>query len=622
MGELIRSMDWSKTSLGNPGQWPKSLLTSVNICLNSRFPIVLWWGEDLVKIYNDAYRDLIAAKHPKAMGAKGADVWPEIWHIVGPMLEGVLQKGEATWSEDQLLIIDRRGYCEESYFTFSYSPIHEETGGIGGVFCAITETTKKVVTERHLKRQLSNLFLQAPVALCIFRGENYVVEVANERMLEFWGRKVEEVLNKPLFDVLPEIREQGFKEVLDNVYKKGERFVAQELAVNLQRNGKMENVFVKFVYEPLHEENGTISGIMALADEITGQVLARKRIEDAEEKARIAIESAELGVYDTNLLTKEITGDERFYQLFGFDHNVTWDDLTSLIHPEDQLARRTAFKEAIDTGRLYYEARFVHTDKSLHWLKIYGKVFYNEDNMAIRILGVVDDITEQKQLERQKDNFLSMASHELKTPVTTIKAYGQIAESMLEEKGDVETLDMIKRMSSQVNKLTTLIGNLLDFTKIQKGKLMYNEAFFDFNELVKEVIDDMQKTSYTHEIKNNSGTSANTFGDKDKLSQVLNNLISNAIKYSPKADSIVVSTELQEDGIQLCVQDFGIGISAPEQKHVFEQFYRVNGDNQSTFPGMGIGLYICSEIITRQGGKIWVESIIDKGSTFLYLDAF
>lgn len=255
-------------------------------------------------------------------------------------------------------------------------------------------------------------------------------------------------------------------------------------------------------------------------------------------------------------------------------------------------------------------------DGGVIWCEWFNSVLKDKDGKVKTIMSLVQDITEQKQLERQKDDFLSMASHELKTPVTTIKAYGQIAESMLEEKSDVEILSMIKRMNNQVNRLTTLIENLLDFTKIQKGKLMYSEAFFDFNELVKEVIDDLQKTSYTHEIKNNSGTSANIFGDKDKLSQVLNNLISNAIKYSPKACCIIVSTELQADGIQLCIQDFGIGISVQDQQHVFEQFYRVTGEIQSTFPGMGIGLYICSEIITRQGGKIWVESTLDKGSTF------
>src|SRR4029078_3002574 len=130
-----------------------------------------------------------------------------------------------------------------------------------------------------------------------------------------------------------------------------------------------------------------------------------------------------------------------------------------------------------------------------------------------------------------------------------------------------------KRMGAQINKLTALIGNLLDFTRIQIGKLLYNNTLFDFTELVKEVTVDMQKTSYAHEIKYEPGTDVKVFGDKDKLAQVLNNLISNAIKYSPGADKIAIYTELNKNGIELSVQDFGIGISAEHQQNIFQQFY-------------------------------------------------
>jgi signal transduction histidine kinase len=225
-----------------------------------------------------------------------------------------------------------------------------------------------------------------------------------------------------------------------------------------------------------------------------------------------------------------------------------------------------------------------------------------------------------KKEEQRKDSFLSMASHELKTPVTTIKAYGQIAELMLEKNGDIQTLAIQKKMSNQINKLTTLITDLLDNIKIQKGKLHYTEGFYDMNELVKEAVDDMQKINLNHQIKLTAAETVNIFGDKDKIGQVINNLLSNAIKYAPGTSEIIVNTEVQKNGVQLSVKDFGIGISLDEQQHIFEQFYRVNGDSQSTFPGMGIGLYICTEIIARQGGKIWVESKPGNGSTFyIYL---
>lgn len=159
MGQLILSKDWSQTSLGPADLWPQSLRTTVSTCLNSRFPILIWWGPELVMLYNDAYRPILGEKHPASLGEKGKEVWPEVWDIIGPMLEGVYKQGISTWSENQLLLLDRYGFIEECYFTFSYSPIYDETGGIGGVYCAVTETTKTVLNERQLQtlKDLSNL---------------------------------------------------------------------------------------------------------------------------------------------------------------------------------------------------------------------------------------------------------------------------------------------------------------------------------------------------------------------------------------------------------------------------------------------------------------------------------
>src|SRR5437016_1550672 len=152
MGALMRSLDWSKTRLGPVEEWPQSLRTAVSICLSSHFPMLIWWGPELVKLYNDAYRPILGAtKHPQALGQPGRECWPEIWHIIGPMLEGVMASGEATWSENQLLLLERNGYPEECYFTFSYSPIRDESGGVGGVFTAVTETTRQILGERRLR---------------------------------------------------------------------------------------------------------------------------------------------------------------------------------------------------------------------------------------------------------------------------------------------------------------------------------------------------------------------------------------------------------------------------------------------------------------------------------------
>jgi signal transduction histidine kinase/DNA-binding response OmpR family regulator len=151
MGDRMRSLDWSRTALGAVEHWPQSLKTSISICLSSQFPIVMYWGPEYVVLYNDAYSKILGGKHPWALGQRCCDCWAEIWDTIGPMLDGVVNSGQATWSDDLLLLLQRSGYAEECYFSFSFSPIRVETGNVGGVFTAVIETTNKVIGERRLK---------------------------------------------------------------------------------------------------------------------------------------------------------------------------------------------------------------------------------------------------------------------------------------------------------------------------------------------------------------------------------------------------------------------------------------------------------------------------------------
>ncbi|PLZ93421.1 hypothetical protein CEN44_03345 [Fischerella muscicola CCMEE 5323] len=175
MAQLMRSHDWSKTPLGPVEHWSQSLKIAANICLNSRFPMVIWWGEELTLLYNDAWRPILGNKHPQALGKPGQEVWSEIWDIVGTQLRSVLTTGKATWSDDQLLLVYRYGYTEEAYFTYSYSPIFLETGEVGGAFTAVAETTQRVVGERRLAT-LRNLAAQT--------GQSKTVEQACQKAIQ------------------------------------------------------------------------------------------------------------------------------------------------------------------------------------------------------------------------------------------------------------------------------------------------------------------------------------------------------------------------------------------------------------------------------------------------------
>lgn len=292
MGERTRHHDWSQTPLGTPDQWPQSLRTSVSILLNSRFPMFVWWGKHLTTIYNDAYKIIAGDKHPALLGRSGREAWSEIWEDLAPLVRNVFN-GTSTWSEDLMLHIRRRDFIEETYFTFSYSPILDETGSVAGLFCAVVETTEKVFSKRKLQESeqgLRNVILQAPFATCIFRGPAFVIEVANPSMLQFWGKTAEAVLHKPLFEALPEAKDQGFEERMLTVLRTGEDFAAREQAVTLLRNGSLQKFFINFTYRAIRGLDGKVTGIIAVAVDVTDQVTARKKKEESEAELQKRVE--------------------------------------------------------------------------------------------------------------------------------------------------------------------------------------------------------------------------------------------------------------------------------------------------------------------------------------------
>ncbi|MEO8567485.1 MAG: PAS domain-containing sensor histidine kinase [Ginsengibacter sp.] len=254
------------------------------------------------------------------------------------------------------------------------------------------------------------------------------------------------------------------------------------------------------------------------------------------------------------------------------------------------------------------------------------------------ILLVIVDITDRKKYEkqiekeknmlaenqrlqdisRQKDDFISMASHELKTPVTSIKAFAQLLEHDFAKLGNAEAAKMLSRMNIQIVKLTSLIGDLLDVTRMEGGKLQYHLAYFDFNEMIRDVVREVQLTTKIHTIKINLIKVPSIYGDKDRIGQVLTNLLSNAIKYSPQARFIDVSSKKDKEFVSVLVKDYGIGIRKEKQGKIFERFFRVNGIMEDTYPGLGLGLYISSEIIKRHNGTISINSIKGRGATFSF----
>lgn len=241
----------------------------------------------------------------------------------------------------------------------------------------------------------------------------------------------------------------------------------------------------------------------------------------------------------------------------------------------------------------------------------------NEKGHIIRWFGTNTDITKQKELEMQKEEFMGIASHELKTPVTSLKVFTQVLQRRLVRQRDEESAIVLKKMEAQVAKLDNLIKDLLDVTRIEGSRLQFNEKVFDFDKLVDEIIEEIQWTTDYHTIQREGRIKKSILGDRERIGQVITNFLTNAIKYSPDSKKILVKTSANKDSVTLCVQDSGVGIAKEKLPHVFERFYRET-ENGTTFPGIGLGLYISREIIERQEGRIWAESEKGKGSSFCF----
>ncbi|ALJ01270.1 hypothetical protein DC20_06610 [Rufibacter tibetensis] len=678
MGQLMRAYDWENHPLGNPGHWPQSLKANIRLLLNSGFPMFIWWSNGLYAFHNDAYLPALGQKHPSALGASARNIWAEIWNEVGGVAEAILAGGKPFYAEGLLLYLERKGFKEETYWTFSYSPAFDDEGQAAGVFCACSEETSTILGQRRLKAlkdisdalpqiqglnqacqttcdilaqnqsdipfsqiyllnrtetevtllgqsgkvpvqmaevmvleehevqsqwpfsevqhskkslvledlqafgfpahqngsevgpkqaiilpifrpgqdqligffvsgispqleydtdyrnfhdllagqiatsissvqtreeaarqqaELRDLFNQAPVAICILRGPLHVVELANPGICELWGKKQEDVLRKPILEALPEVKDQGIKELLDGVYTTGIPYVNNELAVLLERNGKLEPVYVSFVYHPMRDAQGTIIGVIAVAVGINEQVEARQQIE---------VKNRELLAINADL-----------------------------------------------------------------------------------------------------DNFVYSASHDLKAPISNIEGLVETLVELLPH--EIQQQEVVQRvlklMHASVNRFKRAVADLTEVAKIQ-WEAGEDITSIDLPEVVADVQLDFENmiNSTGARVETHFAPDSSVKFSAQNVRSIVYNLFSNALKYrSPdRTPEIKITTEITPGYLILSVSDNGLGLKSEDKGKVFSMFKRLHDHVEGT----GIGLYIVKRIVENAGGKIELETEHDQGSTF------
>jgi len=903
------------------------------------FPIAVYLGREMKIVQANQTIIDVWGKGNDVIGKTYFELLPELEEQeIYPQLDHVFTTGIPFHARNRRVDLTINGKLTVFYFNYSFTPLFDKNGTVYGVMNTAADVTDLNVAKQQIEQSeenFRNMIAQAPVAMCLLTGPEHMVELVNTAMLEIWGKDRGDVMHKPVFDALPDAREQGLEQVMDDVYITGNSFVANEQPISLLRFSKQDVVYQNFVYQAYRNTDGVILGVLAISVDVTEQVIARRELERAYEQTRLSKQAAQMGTFDMNMTDGTLEWDERCRILFGINHNdvITYEkDFVEGLHPEDKEYVLDVIDKVMDksltNGDYDIEYRTVGAeDGVVRWVRAKGKAYFDEQDKPVRFIGSVLDITDQKleeirmhenaekhtrlaaivnssddtilsktlqgiitswngaaermfgytaeeaigqhisliipperlneeefiigrirkglkvdhfetvriakdgtevqlsitvspitdangviigaskiardisaQLEAQelsqryterleimntmvqavseeldlnkilqkvtdatteltgakfgaffynktdekgesymlfalsgapreafekfgmprntavfhptfsgegvvrvdditkdprygknaphygkpeghlpvvsylavpvmsrsgevigglffghpeagqftkeheslvvsiaaqaaigidnaklyeevktlndkKDEFIGLASHELKTPLASISGYLQILNRM---KMDDQSRKFVERAFHQVQKLTSLVNDLLDVSKIEAGKLKLIIDEFDLKAIIEDAIELTNYTTDKYDIVFESDVAVcKIHADSQRIEQVVINLLTNAIKYSPGNNRVEVTLSRNEKEVIVGVKDFGLGIPADKLTSIFSRFYRVD-DATPNISGLGIGLYLSNEIILRHNGKLWVESEIGKGSSFWF----
>lgn len=455
----------------------------------------------------------------------------------------------------------------------------------------------------------------------------FTIMAVSDSYLQITSSKREDIVGRGFFQVFPDDldfnEETKARSVFTRVVDSGQKIDVPTYRYDVVNpdTGQSEIRYWSCCNTPIIDNDGSVAYILNTVVDITGEVKAKNEAIENGSRLRMAAEAAAFGTWELNLKNHDFVYSPRVAEIFGHPADATLSlvDIRSQVNNDDmQNIVLKAFYESLETGKYLYEVRIYWPDGSLHWIKTQGVVIYDDDRQPEAILGAMLDITESKRDEIRKNDFIAMASHELKTPLTSIKAYLQLLSKKTEPLKDAFISNTLARANSQVNRMTALIHGFLDISRLEPGKLKLQTQLFDICRLAEETVSEFKLVNSQRVIDINCTTPLIINADREKIGQVINNFISNAIKYSGRDTPIKVAARSGEGHIRVTVTDTGIGVKRKDQEKIFQRFYRAENQKTKNISGFGIGLYLSSEIIQRHKGTIGVESEEGRGSTFYF----
>ena len=463
----------------------------------------------------------------------------------------------------------------------------------------------------------TTIFEQTPVSTQIFTPDGDTITV-NKAWEKLWNVTFNQIKS---YNILQDrqLIEKGVMPYIKRAFK-GEIVSLPSIRYEPSKTVNVKNAvpyrWLSAQMYPIRDKNKKITHVVLQHKDITD----KRDAEVTNNRLAAIVESSDDAIISKNLQGIINSWNKSAQKLFGYlPEEIIGKHITTIIPPELQSEEATIIKKIkkglriqhFETTRLTKNKKRVQVSLSISPIK-------DIEGTIIGASKIARDITKQKKLEREKNDFLSMASHELRTPLTSMKMFIDLLDRELEKDEIVKSKYYITRIQDQADKLKKLTEELLDVSRIETGKLIPKKDTFLLDELIRETVESMQATTQRHSIGIRGEKNRSIIADRYRIYQVLVNLISNAIKYSPSGGKITVSSTTKDQEIIISVKDTGIGIPQKLQKKIFEKLYQVEEKQAKTYPGLGLGLYISKEIVEQHGGKIWLQSIRGKGTTFYF----
>ncbi|WP_207535665.1 PAS domain-containing sensor histidine kinase [Desertivirga arenae] len=599
---------------------------------NSPVYTILFANQEYYKATGTSESDLIGTPLFKAFPKNPNDTENDPVEALRKSLEECLCSKRKSHLPTQRYDIPIRGTnnFELKYWEASNTPILDSKGEVKYINHTVVDITgafdlakkERISFEvAEMKRiSLYRLLMEAPAIICVYQGPDFIFDFVNPGFQQLFPER--ELLGKTFAEALPELVDQGFMEVMRGVYQTGQSFEGKELPVSLPEPDTMSFTqhYFDLVIQARYADSGKIDGIRFYAHHVTDRVKSRRLVEKSEERLKSMLNSLAQITWTTNQKGEIQFLNKKWMDYTGSNHSdsegLSWSDI---IHPDDYKDASKSLGNLLSEHKAgEFKCRLRRYDGAYRWhLNTLKPLDFVEDEEETWI-GTATDIEMIMKMQKQKDEFVSTVSHELKTPVTSLKAYTQLLHREILKNENCGNKSYVQRMEAQINRLEILIRDLLDVSRIESGKLEFKEETFDISELITTIVRDLQLVSPSHQLIVQENPHLMVNADKNRISQVIINLVTNAVRYSPGGKKVNISLSRENNQLVVSIEDFGIGIPNDQKPFIFNRFHQAERSNAGAGLNLGLGLYICKEIIDRAGGKIWFHSVPNEGSIFYF----